>query len=201
MEPKYETIPAVSCAQSKTISVGNLYDIRTNQAFVSRSLWKEENLEGKNLLIEETPFTNYKVFKSDTVSERMDGMKICAKICVTVLFVKTELGASFMFKKKRNSRHASVTARFSKTTQTKKLTSWHLKNMDIDDIGDENDLQKYLQSATHVVSGITYGGGSNQNFYGEAPVAQNGPIIFKTFGHRLSDKPTEWKLIFSGSVN
>ena len=154
MEPKYETIPAVSCAESKTISVGNLYDIRTNKAFVSRSLWNQENLDEKSLLIEETPFTNYKVFKSDTVSERMDGMKIGAKIYVRVLFVTAELSANFMFKKKRNSRHASVTARFSKTTVTKKLTSWHLKNIDHDDI----------QSATHVVSGITYGRGRQSEF-------------------------------------
>ena len=156
MEPKYETIPAVSCVESKAISVGNLYDIRTNKAFVSRSLWDPENLEEKNLLIEETPFTNYKVFKSDTVSERMDGMKIGAKIYVKILFFTTELSANFMFKKKRNSRHASVTARFSKTTVTKKLTSWHLKNIDYADV----------LSATHVVSGITYGRGGNQNFYG-----------------------------------
>ena len=158
MEPKYETIPAVSCAQSKTVSVGNLFDIRTNQAFVSQSLWSKEKLEDKNLLVEETPFTNYKVFKSDTVSEKMDGMKISAKIYVRVLFFTdlTKLGANFMFKKKRSSRHASVTARFSKTTMTKKLTSWHLKNIDFADVN---------QFATHVVSGITYGRGQQSELF------------------------------------
>lgn len=105
-------------------------------------------------MIEETPFTNYKVFKSDTVSERMDGMKIGAKIYVKILFFTTELSANFMFKKKRSSRHASVTARFSKTTVTKKLTSWHLKNIDYADV----------LSATHVVSGITYGATAFFNF-------------------------------------
>jgi len=169
MEPKYETIPAVSCAESKTISVGNLYDIRTNKAFISRFLWNQENLDEKSLLIEETPFTNYKVFKSDTVSERMDGMKIGAKIYVRVLFVTAELSANFMFKKKRNSRHASVTARFSKTTVTKKLTSWHLKNIDHDDV----------QSATHVVSGITYGATAFFNFEKQFSKTED---IFETGG-------------------
>ena len=115
-------------------------------------------MEDKNLLVEETPFTNYKVFKSDTVSEKMDGMKISAKIYVRVLFFTdlTKLGANFMFKKKRSSRHASVTARFSKTTKTKKLTSWHLKNFDYGDVN---------QFATHVVSGITYGRGQQSELF------------------------------------
>ena len=155
MEAKYETIPAVACAQSKTVTVGNLFDIRTNTAFLSNSLWTNEKLRDENLLIEQTPFTNYKVFKSDTVSERMDAMSIGAKIFVRVLFFETELGANFMFKKKRNSRHTSVTARFSKTTETKKLTSWHLKNIDSEEVN---------VSATHVVSGITYGANAFLNF-------------------------------------
>ena len=86
----------------------------------------------------------------------MDMMKIGAKIGVRVLFVTAEFSANFMFKKKRSSRYASVTARFSKTTQTKKLTSWHLKNIDYSDVN---------QSATHVVSGITYGRGRKSGFH------------------------------------
>ena len=87
MEAKYEISPAVACAQSKTVTVGNLFDIRTNTAFLSNSLWTNEKLRDENLLIEQTPFTNYKVFKSDTVSERMDAMSIGAKIFVRVLFI------------------------------------------------------------------------------------------------------------------
>ena len=146
----FETIHSLpNHNEFRSARVGQLFNIRRHQ-LLPNSLWDEGDLADDRLLVEESPFTNYSVSLSDTLQERMDMMGVNASITAKMLFISVSIDAKYLYEKNTSSRHTSVTARFSTTSKTKKLTSWHMKLENI-------KYPEVNQQATHVISGIKYG--------------------------------------------
>ena len=159
----FETIHSLP-KEFRYAKVGQLFDIRRRQLVPNR-LWDEDDLAEDRLLVEESPFTNYSVSLSDTLQERMDMMGVNASITAKMLFISVSIDAKYLYRKNTSSRHTSVTARFSTTSNTKKLTSWHMKMENI-------KYPEVNQEATHVISGIKYGANAFFKFEAEYKKSQ-----------------------------
>ena len=138
-------------ALGRPFRIGMLYDRRSDQLIVGRTLW------GPNTLLNTTkhplPSSHFEVGTSSTYTERINLFHISAELTISLLFGLAEFsaGATEYFRKLRKS-HNYVSASLLYTTTT------YYEGMHMDSLSNI-EYPEVLQDkqATDVVVGITYG--------------------------------------------
>jgi len=164
-KPVDRVIPALG----RSFTLGYLYDVRRD-CIVNKSLWDLEDLKGDNdkVSVDPQPYSNFSVAISDTIEDKTSLMNISASLKMSFLGGLVKVGGSAKYLDTRNSssRVSSVTATWSTTTETKRLSMNLLASQNV-------KYREMLDSgeATHVIAGITYG--ANAYFRFEKALNEN----------------------------
>ena len=146
------TIPALG---RQGFSLGCLYDLTTHQ-IDPRKLWDEDELDDDKLDVLEHGTSNFRIKISNSQEDRCKAMDVEAnniKLDIGGGAVVVEGSAKYVETSNSNSRVCSVSYISSKATVTKAL---NMNQLAEDKITYRNLLNEE-QSATHVISSITYG--------------------------------------------
>ena len=135
-------------------SLGCLYDLTTHQ-IDPRKLWDEDELDDDKLDVLEHGTSNFRIKISNSQEDRCNALDVNAnmKLDIGGGAVVVEGSAKYVETSNSNSRVCSVSYISSKVTKTKAL---NMNQLAQDKITYRNLLNEE-QSATHVISSITYG--------------------------------------------
>ena len=145
------TIPALG---RHGFSLGCLYDLSSHQ-IDPRKLWDEDELDDDKLDVLEHGTSNFRIKISNSQEDRCNALDVNAnmKLDIGGGAVVVEGSAKYVETSNSNSRVCSVSYISSKVTKTKAL---NMNQLAQDKITYRNLLNEE-QSATHVISSITYG--------------------------------------------
>ncbi|XP_003388519.1 PREDICTED: verrucotoxin subunit beta-like [Amphimedon queenslandica] len=138
----------------RPFQLGMLYDCRTDSLIPGITLW--DNSVVKAALSEEfQPNSSFEVKAEDSVASKMSHLGVEAGLSLSVLcgLVPVSSGsAKYIHDKKFSNNHCRVTLKFSYSSKFQQLTMEQLATSKI-----QHPEVFEKQTATHVVTGITYG--------------------------------------------
>ncbi|XP_064106424.1 uncharacterized protein LOC135215528 [Macrobrachium nipponense] len=150
----------------RPFDLGMLYDCRSHQIVQGITLWDQQTLDG--IKVQKLESSNNKIITSDTIKEKSSGLD--ANIGLKLSFLGGMVGVSgsgeYLDNRKSSNHVERVTLKFHCTTKTETMTMKHLGKGKIEhpEVFDHG-------TATHVVTGITYGG--NAFFVFERELSSN----------------------------
>ncbi|XP_075444365.1 uncharacterized protein LOC142487989 isoform X2 [Ascaphus truei] len=140
-------------ALGRPFSLGMLYDCRKDELIPGITLWDREAL-GRNVTSTPQEKTSFKLIASDTLSDKSSALNITASVKASFLSGLIQVGgsATYMNDTKTSKNQARVSLHYSRTTKFEQLSMNHLgiQNVTYHDVFDKG-------TATHVVTGISYG--------------------------------------------
>ena len=135
-------------AMGRDITIGFLYDIRTDQ-IINRSLWDEEMR--KAVTVEEKPDTSFNIVVSDTFQSRTKLMDVEAEVSLSLMGLGSLTGsAKYLNSRTTSTKKSSVTLKLKTRDRFERLNENQLSHVSY-----PNNLE--IEEATHVISHISYG--------------------------------------------
>ena len=149
MSSQSQIIPALG----RPFHLGMLYDRRSDQLIIGKTLWSLDHLsQAVNTITK--PYTNSEVLAEDTIDDKTSALNIEASIKLSFLggLVNVQGAAKYLDDRKTSSHHSRVVLKYETTTELKQLTMEHLGRGKVQypEVFDED-------IATDVVVGILYG--------------------------------------------
>ncbi|XP_068232724.1 uncharacterized protein [Palaemon carinicauda] len=137
----------------RSFYLGMLYDCRSDQVIEGVTLWDESKLNEK--VVQPLTSADFEIISSDTINDKSSALNVNAGLKLSFLGGLLEVSGSAKYlDNRKSSKHVErVTLQYKCTTRTERMTMEQLgkgKIMHPDVF--EHDI------ATHVVTGITYGG-------------------------------------------
>ena len=140
-------------ALGRPFDLGMLYDRRSDQLVLGKTLWSPDHL-GQAVSTITKPYTNSEVLAEDTIDDKTSALNIEASIKLSFLggLVNVQGAAKYLDDRKTSSHHSRVVLKYETTTELKQLTMEHLGRGKVQypEVFDED-------IATDVVVGILYG--------------------------------------------
>ncbi|CAF1519844.1 unnamed protein product [Didymodactylos carnosus] len=137
----------------RPFQLGMLYDSRNDQLVPGFTLWEPEILKN-NIDSRSNPSTTYQILKEDTLQEKTQVLGMDANLKMSVLsgLIEASGSAKYVHDRKTTEHQERLTLKYSTTTRFEQLTMKHLGkgNASYTEVFDQ-------QTATHVVTGISYG--------------------------------------------
>jgi hypothetical protein len=132
-------------------SLGMLYDGHSEKIIPAKSLWDAKVLDSSKKVTEQ-PSSTFEVYAENTLAEKTMSLKVEANLKLSLLGGMIEVGGAgkYLNDEKTHERQARVTLKYSSTTRYEQLTMEQLGAIQYPKVLDDN-------TATHVVTGITYG--------------------------------------------
>ena len=149
MSSQSRIIPALG----RPFDLGMLYDRRSDQLIIGKTLWSLDYLSRAVNTITK-PYTNSEVLAEDTIDDKTSALNIEASIKMSFLggLVNVQGAAKYLDDRKTSSNHSRVVLKYEVTTELKQLTMEHLGR------GKVQYPEVFDQDiATDVVVGILYG--------------------------------------------
>ena len=149
MSSQSRIIPALG----RPFDLGMLYDRRSDQLVLGKTLWSPDHL-GQAVSTITKPYTNSEVLAEDTIDDKTSALNIEASIKMSFLggLVNVQGAAKYLDDRKTSSNHCRVVLKYEVTTELKQLTMEHLGR------GKVQYPEVFDQDiATDVVVGILYG--------------------------------------------
>ena len=149
MSSQSRIIPALG----RPFDLGMLYDRRSDQLIIGKTLWSLDYLSRAVNTITK-PYTNSEVLAEDTIDDKTSALNIEASIKMSFLggLVNVQGAAKYLDDRKTSSNHCRVVLKYEVTTELKQLTMEHLGR------GKVQYPEVFDQDiATDVVVGILYG--------------------------------------------
>ena len=140
-------------ALGRPFDLGMLYDRRSDQLVLGKTLWSPDHL-GQAVSTIPKPYTNSEVLAEDTIDDKTSALNIEASLKLSFLggLVNVQGAAKYLDDRKTSSRHSRVVLKYETTTELKQLTMEHLGR------GKVQYPEVFDQDiATDVVVGILYG--------------------------------------------
>ena len=140
-------------ALGRPFDLGMLYDRRSDQLVVGKTLWSPDHL-GQAVSTIPKPYTNSEVLAEDTIDDKTSALNIEASLKLSFLggLVNVQGAAKYLDDRKTSSHHSRVVLKYETTTELKQLTMEHLGR------GKVQYPEVFDQDiATDVVVGILYG--------------------------------------------
>ena len=140
-------------ALGRPFDLGMLYDRRSDQLVLGKTLWSPDHL-GQAVSTIPKPYTNSEVLAEDTIDDKTSALNIEASIKLSFLggLVNVQGAAKYLDDRKTSSHHSRVVLKYETTTELKQLTMEHLAR------GKVQYPEVFDQDiATDVVVGILYG--------------------------------------------
>ena len=137
----------------RPFDLGMLYDRRSDQLIVGKTLWSLDHL-GQAVNTITKPYTNSKVLAEDTIDDKTSGLNIKGGIKLSLIcgLVNVQGAAKYLDDRKTSSHYSRVVLKYETTTEFKQLTMEHLGpgKVQYPEVFDQD-------IATDVVVGILYG--------------------------------------------
>ena len=149
MSSKSQTVAALG----RPFGLGMLYDRRSDELIVGKTLWSPDHLSQAINTIS-TPYTNSEVLAEDTIDDKASALNVEASLKFSYLggLVKVQAAAKYLDDRKTSTHHSRVVLKYETTTELKQLTMGHLGR------GKVQYPEVFDQDiATDVVVGILYG--------------------------------------------
>ena len=149
MSSQSRIIPALG----RPFDLGMLYDRRSDQLVLGKTLWSPDHLSQAVSTIPK-PYTNSEVLAEDTIDDKTSALNIEASLKLSFLggLVNVQGAAKYLDDRKTSSNHCRVVLKYEVTTELKQLTMEHLGR------GKVQYPEVFDQDiATDVVVGILYG--------------------------------------------
>ncbi|TDG97682.1 hypothetical protein EPR50_G00210320 [Perca flavescens] len=148
MDPNQMEIAALG----RPFTLGMLYDARRDQLITGLTLWDDKTLQGK--ITENSQRTSaFQISASDSTESKCNLLDVDASLKASFLSGLIEVGGSakYLNDQKKFYNQSRVTCQYKATTNFKQLM--------IEQLTMENQQMDVIEksSATHVVTGITYG--------------------------------------------
>ena len=140
-------------ALGRPFDLGMLYDRRSDQLVLGKTLWSPDHL-GQAVSTITKPYTNSEVLAEDTIDDKTSALNIEASLKLSFLggLVNVQGAAKYLDDRKTSSHHSRVVLHYETTTELKQLTMEHLGR------GKVQYPEVFDQDiATDVVVGILYG--------------------------------------------
>ena len=149
MSSQSQIIPALG----RPFHLGMLYDRRSDQLIIGKTLWSLDHLsQAVNTITK--PYTNSEVLAEDTIDDKTSALNIEGSIKLSFLWglVNVHGAAKYLDDRKASSHHSRVVLKYETTTEFKQLTMEHLGpgKVQYPEVFDQD-------IATDVVVGILYG--------------------------------------------
>ncbi|XP_053197840.1 stonustoxin subunit beta-like [Scomber japonicus] len=140
-------------ALGRPFTLGMLYDTRQDKLIPGPSLWDRKTLQ-KNTDDTSQRSCNFHITASDSIDSKSSLLDVEASLKASFLCGLIEVGGSakYLNDQKKFKNQSRVTCQYKTTTNFKQLSMTKLANLDEQQKG---VIEK--SSATHVVTGITYG--------------------------------------------
>ena len=149
MSSQSHIIPALG----RPFDLGMLYDRRSDQLIIGKTLWSLDYLSRAVNTITK-PYTNSEVLAEDTIEDKTSALNIEGSIKLSLLggLVNIQGAAKYLDDRKTSSHHSRVVLKYETTTELKQLTMEHLGpgKVQYPEVLDQD-------IATDVVVGILYG--------------------------------------------
>ena len=149
MSSQSHIIPALG----RPFDLGMLYDRRSDQLIIGKTLWSLDYLSRAVNTITK-PYTNSEVLAEDTINDKTSALNIKGGIKLSFLggLVNIQGAAKYLDDRKTSSHHSRVVLKYETTTELKQLTMEHLGpgKVQYPEVLDQD-------IATDVVVGILYG--------------------------------------------
>ncbi|KAJ0070736.1 hypothetical protein NL108_018613 [Boleophthalmus pectinirostris] len=144
----------VTAALGRKFRLGMLYDARTDQLLQGSALWDSAVLKSMTRTSPQ-PHSHFRLSSSDSAEEKASLLEIQPSLRASVLcgFVEGEGSAKFLHDKQQFKNQSRVILQYKASTHFEQLS---LTAGDWDNMKDRDMVQRGL--ATHVVTGIEYGG-------------------------------------------
>ena len=132
--------------------LGMLYDCRSDSLIPGVTLWGSEALSSA---VSKKPFetSDFEVVTEDSLREKMFRLDVDPSLEISILsgMVHVQGAAKFLNDRQSSRRQARVSLKYKSTTRFEQLTMDQLGNFEYTDVFDKD-------IATHVVTGMVYGG-------------------------------------------
>ena len=136
----------------RPFQLGMLYDCRSDALIPDVTLWGSKAI---SIALSEEPFEKFdlRVIAEDSLREKFITLDVDASLKLSILsgLVQVEGAAKFLSDHKSSKKHTRVSLQYSSTTRREQLKINQLGNIEYTDVF-HNDI------ATHVVTGLVYGG-------------------------------------------
>ena len=140
-------------ALGRPFDLGMLYDRRSDQLVLGKTLWSPDHL-GQAVSTITKPYTNSEVLAEDTIDDKTSALNIEASLKLSFLggLINVQGAAKYLDDRKTSSHHSRVVLKYETTTELKQLTMEHLGRgkVQFPEVFDQD-------IATDVVVGILYG--------------------------------------------
>lgn len=132
-------------------SLGMLYDGHSEKLIPGKSLWDAKVLDSAKKVTQQ-PSSDFELHTESTLGEKTSSLKVEANLKLSLLGGMIEVGgaAKYLNDEKTSERQARVTLKYSSTSRFEQLTMEQIGAIQYPKVLDDN-------TATHVVTGITYG--------------------------------------------
>ncbi|XP_061089124.1 stonustoxin subunit beta-like [Conger conger] len=139
-------------ALGRPLQPGMLYDCRRDTFIPGVSLWDQESIR-KDVDVKPQPLTHVYVSTRDSLSEKTQLMEISASLTASFIagLVTVERSGSYLNDTLSSMRQCRATIHYKKIIEFKQLTMTQLGNVIYPEVFEQ-------KSATHVVTGVLYGG-------------------------------------------
>ncbi|XP_064106887.1 stonustoxin subunit alpha-like [Macrobrachium nipponense] len=156
------TIPTLG----RPFALGSLYDCRSHQIVQGITLWDQKTLNGKK--VQKHKSSNSQIITPDSIKEKSSALDANIDLKLSFLGGMVDVSGSgeYLDNRKSSNHVERVTLKYECTTKTETMTMEQLGKGEIDhpEVFDHG-------TATHVVTGITYGG--NAFFVFERDLSSN----------------------------
>ena len=141
-------------ALGRPFTLDMLYECRDDQLIPGITLWNKRLLESE-LVKEKQESAEFEIFANESINEKANQMGVNAELKLSFMAgaIQVAGSAKYLDDKKSTNNKARVTLQYKCSTQIEQRTMEHL--------GRRNDEHPYVfdqGTATHVVTGIQYGG-------------------------------------------
>ena len=143
----------VVAALGRPFDLGMLYDRRSEELILGKTLWSPDHLsQAVNTITK--PYTNSEVLAEDTIDDKASALNVESSLKLSFLggLVNVQGAAKYLDDRKTSSHHSRVVLKYETTTELKQLTMEHLGpgKVQYPEVLDQD-------IATDVVVGILYG--------------------------------------------
>jgi len=147
---RFIEIPALG----RPFSLGDLYDMRTDNSIGGPKLWEQKKLD--EFVQVGTPNTYLEIITAESFSEKKSLFDINAKISMSFLsgLIKVSGSAGYLDDRIKTSNTARVSLRYNTQTYKRIFKPERFTKIDYPEV------LKIIPEATHVVAGIQYGAGA-----------------------------------------
>ncbi len=132
-------------------NLGMLYDAHSEKIIAAKTLWDSKVLDStKKVTLQ--PSSSFEIYAENTLSEKAKSLNVEGSLKLSLLGGMVEINgaAKYLDDDKSSERQARVTLKYSSTSRFEQLTMEQISGIQFTKVLDD-------KTATHVVTGITYG--------------------------------------------